>query len=321
MVLSHNFHEGEKRVQAEEGIDVDAYEAVMTEPFSPELNPVEIRFVNGRSFSVAASVDGSGQPWATPLFGQPGELFDVQDPTTVRITTGLPADHPLHQDVADNGELGVLYFDPSLRRRAKSLGHGTIEPDGSLIYRMTRNFGVCNRYIFKRTHEPSTASDSTAVERDSARSQLTDDDIARLQHADTAFFASRHTDRGVETTHRGGPAGFISVEDATTISLPDYPGNGMFNTLGNLLLDDRIGLTTIDFATGQVVQVTGRGQVVPSPDDDTMSTRTVRIAVDEVRSTTRDIGAWTDVEAFPVRPGMYNPGTPYLPGRGPAGRS
>ncbi len=329
-----NFHEGEKQLQTEDGIDVETFESVMTEPFSPQLNPVEIRFVNGRTFAVAGSVDPLGRPWSTPLFGPAEKLLTVENPTTVRVRPGLATGHPLLTDIADNGELGILYFDPALRRRAKSLGSAVVEADNSILYRMSRNFGVCNRYIFKRLHEPPShespsheSPDISLVIPDhggnseySTRPELGEGDNRLLTRADTTFLASRHSERGVETTHRGGPAGFISIDDATTISLPDYPGNGMFNTLGNLLLDDRVGLTAIDFGNGRVVQITGRGQIVQSPEQDPMSTRTLRLRIAAVCSYTADIGGWVDVEAFPVKPGMYNPGTPYLPGREPANR-
>ena len=94
--------------------------------------------------------------------------------------------------------------------------------------------------------------------------------------------------------------------------MPDYMGNGMFNTLGNLRIDDRIGVMTVDFASGRTIHVTGRGAVRPSPANDAMSERTLTIEVDAVLVTNANQGAWVDVEEFPIRPGMINPATPYL---------
>ena len=42
--------------------------------------------------------------------------------------------------------------------------------------------------------------------------------------------------------------------------LPDYPGNYMFNTLGNLLVEPRAGLLFLDFERGDALQLTGRGE-------------------------------------------------------------
>lgn len=312
MTAFRNFHEGEVRLQTEAGVDTELFDTMVEQAFQPELSNAEVRFVNGRTFSVAATLDDDGRPWASPLFGHPERLFRVVDPTTVRVKP-TPADgDPLFDNVATTGNLGVLYFDPSRRRRAKSLGRGTVDGD-AIVYRMTRNFGLCNKYIYKRTHEPGAADaplpPGPTGER---RSGLGEADRRQLDESDTVFVASYHTGHGVDATHRGGPAGFVTVVDDRTISLPDYTGNGMFQTLGNLVLDDHIGVTTIDFRTGHTLHITGRGSVAPSPADDIYSTRTLTVRIDEVRISHHQVGTWTDVEAFELRPGLVNPATPYL---------
>ena len=68
-----------------------------------------------------------------------------------------------------------------------------------------------------------------------------------LERADTAFVGSLHPARGVDASHRGGAPGFIQVVDATTLRVPDYPGNSMFMTLGNFEVDSRASLAVLDF--------------------------------------------------------------------------
>lgn len=312
-----NFHRGEVQMQAAAGVDSERFDAMVTEAFRPELSHTERRFVSERTFSVAASIDTDRRPWASPLFGKAGELFDVVDPTTVRIAAPDTPGDPLRANVAATGELGVLYFDPSRRRRAKSLGSGVVGDDGTLTYRMTRNFGLCNKYIFKRSHEPAAgigviSESKRAGVGTAVQTSLAPQDADQLKLADTVFLASHHHRHGADATHRGGPSGFVGVAGPRTISLPDYVGNGMFQTLGNLLLDDRIGLTSIDFASGRTLHITGRGSVVASPDTDPMSVRTVRIHIDEVRVSQAEVGTWTDIEAFDLQPGLINPATPHL---------
>lgn len=307
-----NFHDGEIQLQRESGVDTHAFDAMVEGAFRPELAPTEVRFANGRTFSVAASVDADGRPWASPLLGQATELFTVKSPTTVRIDQPAVAGDPLIANVTANGELGVLYFDPSLRRRMKSNGRGQID-GSSIVYEMRRNFGICNKYIFKRTHEPAHSDEiSAAPASEEARDVLNVTDRAQLEAADTTFLASFHIDHGADPTHRGGPAGFVKVIDERTISMPDYMGNGMFQTLGNILLDDRIGLLSLDFETGRCVHLSGRGSIIDSPADDEYSTRTLTISIDKVTVSHHNSGAWVDVEEFPIRPGLINPATPYL---------
>ena len=86
------------------------------------------------------------------------------------------------------------------------------------------------------------------------------------------------------------------------LEIPDYFGNGMYNTLGNLRLDDRLGLTTVDFTTGRNLRLTGRASVrstgltLPEPK------RSVSLKIDDVGVSWASVGHWVDVE-----PSSYSP--------------
>jgi len=70
---------------------------------------------------------------------------------------------------------------------------------------------------------------------------------------------------GVDVSHRGGPAGFVQVElqgDAHVLTIPDFSGNNMFNTLGNLSVYPRAGMLFVDFVHGDLLQVTCRTELV-----------------------------------------------------------
>ncbi len=306
-----NFHEGEAQLQRESNVDPEAYDKAVDQAFRPELNPSEVRFVGARTFSMAASVDDAGRPWASALLGQPGELFTVADETTVLVAPQVIDGDPLFDNVRSTGAMGILYFDPSVRRRAKSLGTGTVEPDGTITYRMHRMFGICTKYIFKREHTPDQeASDGSGIEQQlspgSVANHLSADDRAQLELADTTFLASHSERFGADPTHRGGPPGFVTVIDDSTVAMPDFPGNGMFQTLGNLLLDNRIGFTSIDFQTGRVLQLTGRGEIRTDSGSNQIQ-RALVVKIDEVRSSHTNIGTWNDIEAFDLGRVFSNP--------------
>lgn len=85
---------------------------------------------------------------------------------------------------------------------------------------------------------------------------------AWIGQADSCFVAS-YADEGartVDVSHRSGRAGFIDV-DGDTLTFPDFFGNRFFNTLGNMLVNPSAGLLFIDFATGDLLQLTGRTEV------------------------------------------------------------
>ncbi|WP_260860342.1 pyridoxamine 5'-phosphate oxidase family protein [Mycobacterium tilburgii] len=78
---------------------------------------------------------------------------------------------------------------------------------------------------------------------------------------DTLFLGITHPSRGSDASHRGGDSGFVRVESPTRLWWPDYPGNNMFNSLGNLMVDDEAALLFVDFATGATIQLSGTAQV------------------------------------------------------------
>jgi len=89
---------------------------------------------------------------------------------------------------------------------------------------------------------------------------LREKDIRAIESADTFFLGTTHPDSGNDASHRGGPTGFVRV---TTEGLwwPDYPGNNMFNSFGNLAVDPTAALLFVDFPTGNTLQLSGTAAV------------------------------------------------------------
>ena len=69
-----------------------------------------------------------------------------------------------------------------------------------------------------------------------------------------------HPTRGADASHRGGSPGFVRVAGGR-LWWPDYPGNNMFNSLGNLAVDPAAALMFIDFFSGRTLQLSGAGDV------------------------------------------------------------
>ena len=66
---------------------------------------------------------------------------------------------------------------------------------------------------------------------------------------------------GNDASHRGGAPGFIKVEGSNKLLLPDYSGNNHYNTIGNLVMDSRMGITIPLFENGGMIQLSGRAVV------------------------------------------------------------
>ena len=80
-----------------------------------------------------------------------------------------------------------------------------------------------------------------------------------IAEAKTFFLATVHPERGADASHRGGPPGFVRVS-GDRISWPDFPGNNMFNSIGNLLVNPRCGLLFLH-ADGSALQIEGTAAV------------------------------------------------------------
>lgn len=69
--------------------------------------------------------------------------------------------------------------------------------------------------------------------------------IARME---MAFIATSDAAGECDCSFRAGPAGFIRVLDARTIAYPEYRGNGVMASLGNMLVNPHIGIFLVDFS-------------------------------------------------------------------------
>ena len=266
------------------------------------------QFFAEQPFMVFGGVDGNGQPWATVRAGTPG-FVSSPDARTLRIEGGVLPGDPLADSWQKGAMIGGLGLQPQTRRRNRINGVVTSADGAALTLEVRQSFGNCNKYIQSRT--------PTWVERSASRSsmapeiagQLSEADRALLTRADTFFIASANLGdeadlaRGVDVSHRGGAPGFVRVDDEHTLTTPDYSGNNFFNTIGNLIHDPRAGLLFIDFATGDLLYIAARAEIVWDGAELAAfegAQRLVRFHVQEVRRSRSALPfRWSDVEFAP----------------------
>ena len=265
------YHEGELAVQTRAGVAERA--AAMEDAFGTEVPPVAAEFLAAQPWIVLGAADAHDRMWASVLYGRPG-FVTVPSPSTIHI-----AAHPLNGDpLADalNGPVGGIALEPGTRRRMRLNGQAWTADDGVTI-ELEQVYSNCPKYIATRyisavaparpARHAGTSLDARAVEL--------------LGAADTAFVATRAPGHGVDASHRGGNPGFLRVVDANTLLFPDYTGNSMFNTLGNIALDSATGLTTVDPETGTTLYLSGRAEILWDEDVFPSAQRVVRLTVEE----------------------------------------
>lgn len=259
------FHAGEKAVQARLGVQermLDVGRRVIR-PYLPDQHR---EFYAQLPFVLVGSVDALGRPWASVLLGEPG-FMSSPDPTHLNIAARPVPGDPLEQGLVTGAPLGFLGIELHTRRRNRMNGRVESIADGLLRVAVEQTVGNCPQYIQGRDTEWVRDALDNAPRDAVALDRLDDAALALVRSADTLFVATRAPADGehpgsADVSHRGGRSGFVRVEDERTLLVPDFTGNFLFMTLGNLQLDPRAGVIFIDFATGDLLTLTGRAEVV-----------------------------------------------------------
>ena len=76
---------------------------------------------------------------------------------------------------------------------------------------------------------------------------ITAEDRAFIERMDMFFIATADADGRPQCSYKGGEPGFVTVVDERTIAFPNYDGNGMYLSVGNLRVNPHVGLLFVDF--------------------------------------------------------------------------
>jgi uncharacterized protein len=93
--------------------------------------------------------------------------------------------------------------------------------------------------------------------------RLTPDDQAFVARMDMFFLATVDADGQPTCSYKGGDPGFVTVVDDRTLAFPNYDGNGMYLSMGNVAATHRVGLLFIDFERQRRLRVDGTAELVP----------------------------------------------------------
>jgi predicted pyridoxine 5'-phosphate oxidase superfamily flavin-nucleotide-binding protein len=91
-----------------------------------------------------------------------------------------------------------------------------------------------------------------------AHDTFTDADRRFIGSRPLFFLATADADGRPDCSYKGGLPGFVRVVDPRTLAFPSYDGNGMFKSLGNILVNPHVGLLFIDFESPKRLRVNGR---------------------------------------------------------------
>jgi hypothetical protein len=107
------------------------------------------------------------------------------------------------------------------------------------------------------------------LEEVTTRTAFSESDRATIENAAYFFLATADAEGRPDVSFKGGLPGFVRVTGPGGIAFPDYDGNGMFKSLGNVSVNPSVALLFIDFERPRRLRVNGAATV--SRDDPLMA--------------------------------------------------
>ncbi|RAK73314.1 putative oxidoreductase, FAD-binding [Aspergillus fijiensis CBS 313.89] len=287
------------------------------------------------------TIDSEGRLWTSIWGGEKGFARPTSQ-TTVELTTPVDRRHdpvaeillgPPEGDLADSTRGGKLMsglvFDLENRKRVKLHGrsiagslespsavsgldqvgfaHLTLHIDASLA----DESGNCPKYMNKKQIIPALPNPKLV----SSSPQLTPAAVDLLNRADCLFVSSAHGTIDMDTNIRGGPPGFVRLVSngprGAVFAYPEYSGNRLYQTLGNLQTNPRSGYVFPDFDTGNALYVTGEARILVGQDAARVLPRS-NLAVVVTVTAARYVEKSLSFRGIAGEPSPYNPPVRYL---------
>lgn len=252
------YHPGELAVQELAGVRRMA-ERMAGSSYSSLPVPAQ-NYLLASSFAAMTWLDSKGQPWITPLSGEPGFLQAI-DQSTVLIDLQNSSAPLLRGQSFGETPAALVVMDFGARLRVRVNGRASSAGD-DVVFLVDEVYGNCPKYIHRRhplEDSPRASEDeleNLSVKHVVEQSLLDERAIALVNSADTFFIGTYASAGGADASHRGGEPGFAKA-DATTVSWRDFPGNNMFNTFGNVHSNKDTALLFLNFETREGLALTG----------------------------------------------------------------
>ncbi|KXJ97087.1 hypothetical protein Micbo1qcDRAFT_155852, partial [Microdochium bolleyi] len=254
----------------------------------------------------------------------------VRPPNDGKLMAGLAIDLETRDRVKFAGKMigGSM---TSYAAATATTGDSPKAGEVQVAFHVLETLGNCPKYLNKKHITPHVPSPeliyhSSAQQPAAGEGGVVLPPAARelLDRADMFFLSSKHGTESMDVNHRGGPPGFMRVSQqerrddgktttTTTTSLvyPEFSGNNLYQTLGNLRRDPQVGICVPDYDTGNVLYVTGTAEVLIGDKAAAYLPRTklaVKVDIEEARFIKEGLG----FRGAPIDHSPYNPTVRYL---------
>ncbi|WPG99045.1 Hypothetical protein R9X50_00185000 [Acrodontium crateriforme] len=329
------FHEGELEMRSAMQVPDDG-----DNPTVAALSPQLSNHLQIAPLIAIGTLDKEGRPWSTVWGGEKGfsqpigsGLIGIRTPVTgkhdpvVEELVGTEATGQVFREEGKGRMVSGLTLDLETRKRVKlygrmiagalssredeMTGHSETVAEIQLVLKIEQSLGNCPKYLNSRHIVPAPAKPVLA--HDSP--QLSQQALDLIEKSDLFFISSSNRDQDMDTNHRGGPPGFVRVvsneESGAVLVYPEYSGNRLYQTLGNLTINPLAGICIPDFDTGDMLYLTGRCDILIGKEASAILPRSnlvVKITITSARFVSQAL-AFRGIEGARS---PYNPAVRYL---------
>lgn len=336
------WHEGERRMHAL--MNVPEYDNPTVTSLSPQL----ARHLQVAPLVAIGTLDKEGRPWTTLWGGEPGfaqplggpvvgfrlPVTRKYDPVVEEIVGGEATGEVVREPNGKGRLVSGLTIDLQTRKRVKMAGRmiasvlteredevtsrNETVAEVQLVVKVEQSLGNCPKYLNSKQITPRFSHPKLAYDGP----HLSPEAIKLIGQADLFFMSTAGPQDDMDTNHRGGPPGFMRVLSAgshtepASVVYPEYSGNRLYQSLGNMMLNPMCGICVPNFETGDMLYFTGSTEIFAGKEAHAVlpkSNLCVKVTITSARLVT---------DALPFRGiegerSPYNPVVRYLPAERP----
>ena len=239
------FHNGQLAVQKITGEEAIAKGRIHM--IKDAIHPRSVSFIEHQILAFLGSEDSNGALWLSLLIGERGfiSIPSVQEITIDLSKVISTKEDIFFKNITTNPTVGLLFHEAQRRARYRAWGIARREND-QLHFAIKMGYPSCPKHIQREVIElpKSTEVETTKYQKGTLLGEFAHEWI-RNAHT---FFITTQTKKGdIESSHRGGNPGFIEILDNGLLRVPDYLGNSIYSTLGNIYENPKAALLFVDY--------------------------------------------------------------------------
>ena len=225
------------------------------------LHERSIPFIEDQVLAFPGSEDSNGNIWISLLVGERGFIsvpslkeikFDLSKVTSNRSDI-------FFKNIETKPTVGLLFHEAARRARYRAWGVARREGD-QLSFDINMGYKSCPKHIQREVIEVPKNSKPISSEYQNGTT-LGKSEQEWISNAHTFFIATQTKKGDVEASHKGGSPGFIEIQEDGILRVPDYFGNSIYSTLGNIYENPKAALLFINYKKGETLQITGTAEL------------------------------------------------------------